>query len=211
MSIRPIVCALAIFYFPVAASAQTFLPSEIVNWHSRSFSGDSDYRYKKAPTGSPYLEASCKSGNASALLHEQEISISKETTLEWTWRLPEPATNNQDERSKSGDDFNARIYVVVKRGFLNLATRAINYVWSSKEPMGSSWENPFSDQAIMLSVADRDAPVQQWQTIHRYIKADFKRYHGIDVDKIDGIAVMVDCDNEHTPRAFHLRQIKIIR
>ncbi len=211
MFARPFVCAFATLYFPVAASAQTFFPSEIVNWQSRSFSGYSDYQYKKTPSGSPYLEASCKSGNASALFHEQEISISKETTLEWTWRLPERATNNQDERAKIGDDFNARIYVVVKRGFLNLATRAINYVWSSQEPVGSSWENPFSDQAIMLSVADQDAPVQQWQTINRYIKADFKRYHGIDVDTIDGIAVMVDCDNGHTPRAFHLRHIKIIR
>ncbi len=209
MFARPLVCAFATFYFPVAASAQTFFPSEIINWQSRSFSGYSDYQYKKTPSGSPYLEASCKSGNASALFHEQEISISKETTLEWTWRLPERATNNQDERAKIGDDFNARIYVVVKRGFLNLATRAINYVWSSQEPMGSSWENPFSDQAIMLSVADQDAPVQQWQTINRYIKADFKRYHGIDVDTIDGIAVMADCDNEKTSRVFHLRQIKI--
>ncbi|MEL7799408.1 DUF3047 domain-containing protein [Idiomarina loihiensis] len=209
MSLRPFVCAFACCLLPVAANAQTFFAQLIASWDSRSFAGASHYEQVKDNRGNTYLKASCQAGNASALYRDQSLDITTDSALSWTWRLPSALPNNPQELQQQGDDFSARLYVVVKRGFLNLNTVAINYVWSSNQPIGASWSNPFTEQAMMVVVANTTTPVGQWQTEHRNIRADFNRFFDIDISTIDGLAIMVDCDNYGVNREFHLRRITL--
>lgn len=193
-----------------AASVETFSPTDIVNWESQLFSGSSTYTI--ATTNSdeqPYLRGSCKTGDASGLFIEQEMAITNTTELRWQWRIPATLPANKHEKTKGGDDFSARIYIIVKRGLFDLSSRAINYVWSSEHNIGEHWANPFTSSAHMVVVSDKKTPVGEWESISRNIQQDFRRFHGIDVTEIDSLAVMVDCDNHGAQREFHLDTIRL--
>ena len=75
-------------------------------------------------------------------------------------------------------------------------TRAINYVWSHQHAKNEVWDNPFAgENARMLAQRDAADAEQVWFEERRNIAEDFKRLHGIDIDHIDGVAIMTDSDN----------------
>jgi glycine cleavage system aminomethyltransferase T len=101
-----------------------------------------------------------------------------------------------NEQSKIGDDYAARIYVVVKGGLAFWQTRAINYVWAGNTKKDSVWPNAFAgDHAMMLALRGPEAPLNVWQTEKRDIRADFKRLLGQNIQSIDAVAIMTDTDN----------------
>lgn len=111
------------------------------------------------------------------------------------WRAAEtPAWPAADERSKQGDDFLARVYVI-KEGWVPWRTRAINYVWSRSHPPGSHWPNPYAGQAEMVVVQGPDGAAGPWRGFSRDVAADFKRFHDMEVDSVDAVAIMTDTDN----------------
>lgn len=210
MSLRQFVCAWVVLLVAIPLNAQTFFPTDIVNWQSKEFSGNSSYSVvSSSRQQAPYLVGSCRAGNASGLFLEDEIPITPTTKLRWRWRIPATLPTNPNEKTKAGDDFSARVYVIVKRGFFNLSSRAINYVWSSQDAIGEHWPNPFTKNAHMVVVSDNTTPIGQWQAISRNIQRDFRRYHGIDITEIDSLAIMVDCDNHGASREFHLENISL--
>ena len=125
---------------------------------------------------------------------EVDIDLTKTPYLNWSWQVQNLFKNN-DERSKDGDDYPARIYVVVSGGVFFWNTKAINYVWSSNQPVGSEWPNAFTGNAKMLAVRSGEKQLGQWVTERRNVREDLKKFFGEDVKKIDAIAVMVDGDN----------------
>ena len=42
---------------------------------------------------------------------------------------------------------------------------------------------------------DQNTPTGAWHAFSRDVVADFKRFHGIDVDQVDAVAIMTDTDN----------------
>ena len=62
-------------------------------------------------------------------------------------------------------------------------------------PLGQAFANPFRDEAMMVPLRSGDADTGAWREESVNVKADFKRYFDRDVDRIEGIAVMTDCDN----------------
>jgi hypothetical protein len=104
--------------------------------------------------------------------------------------------NGLNEQSKVGDDYAARVYVVVKGGLAFWQTRAINYVWAGNTQKDSVWANAFAgDHAMMLALRGPEAPLNIWQTEKRDIRADFKQLLGQNIQSIDAVAIMTDTDN----------------
>ena len=117
--------------------------------------------------------------------------------LHWQWRADQIADWPEvDEQIKVGDDFQARVYVV-KKGWLPWQTRAINYVWSRQAAPGTYWPNPFASQAVMV-VVQGPGGAGRWQSVTRNVREDFRRFHGMDVDSVDAVAIMTDGDNTGT-------------
>ena len=85
--------------------------------------------------------------------------------------------------------------MVVKTGFLPWQTLALNYVWSSNQPVGTSWKNAFTDKAVMVVLDSGEENINLWQSHSRNVIEDFKTYFGEEVDTLDGYAIMVDGDN----------------
>lgn len=184
--------ALALAPAAFAQRVSAFTAGELAGWQERSFKGNSHYRIAEID-GERALHASCK-GGASVLYREQKIDLTKTPVLQWAWRVDDTFAAI-DERSKGGDDYPARVYVVVDGGLLAWRTIAMNYVWASEQPKGSAWDSAFTGNAQMLALRSGPAEAGQWRQESRNVREDFRRFHGRDIEHIDGVAVMTDCDN----------------
>lgn len=163
-------------------------------WEAAAFDDIRESEYDIVEVdGRTALRGRC-SDSASVFGIEKDIDLEKAPVLHWSWRV-EGVYPGIDERSKDGDDFPARVYAIIDGGLLKWRTRAINYVWASEAEAGSAWPNPFQSRAMMVAVRSGKARAGEWLSERRNLRDDFKRYFDLDADLVDGIALMVDCDN----------------
>lgn len=160
------------------------------DWNEKSFDGETDYQ---ASNSGEYLSARAENG-ASALFLKREIDVTKTPVLNWRWRAKE-FNGAKDHLVKEEDDFPARIYVVVKNGFLPWDTLAINYVWAGGDIDKTSWPNPFTEKAIMVPVVKGEQGRGEWRQEKVNVVEDFKRLFNKDISRIAGVAIMTDADN----------------
>ncbi|MBK8908639.1 MAG: DUF3047 domain-containing protein [Rhodospirillales bacterium] len=191
---------------PAGAEPLVFTPREILaTWHRESFQGETTY----ALDGEA-LRARCRD-SASGLFLRQTIDLRVTPVIEWSWRVDAVFDGAADETSKAGDDFPARLYVVRESAVLVWRTRAINYVWASAMPQGSNWPNPFASQAHMVALRSGAPPApEQWVTERRNIVEDFRRYHGLEVERIDAVAIMTDCDNRNATAEAWYGKVRLL-
>lgn len=169
-----------------------FSSGSLASWEERSFEGNTRYELVQ-DNGVQVLKGQTR-GQASVLYKERSIDLGKTPIVNWSWKI-DKTYDDIDERTRGGDDYPARLYVVAKVGFLPWETLAINYVWASNTDIGESWENPFTDKAIMVAVDSGDMHAGKWTLHSRNVAQDFKNLFGEDIDEINGYAVMVDGDN----------------
>ncbi len=135
--------------------------------------------------------------SASALIKKMYVDINKYPFLNWSWRI-ENRLVVENENDKSGDDYAARIYVVIDGGIFIWRTRAINYVWANRKSKGEIWENPFAGKnALMVALRNRQDKLSTWYAEKRNVYVDLKRLFGKAFHYIDAIAIMTDTDNSH--------------
>ena len=170
----------------------SFPDKNLDDWKERSFNGNTDYQIVTAG-GAQVLRGS-SDDTASVLYKEQKVSLKDTPWVNWSWRI-ENTLGALPEQTRQGDDFAARVYVVISTGFLPWENIAINYVWASNTAMDTTWFSPFTDKSMMVAVRDADSGVGVWKHERRNVVADFKEYFDMDIDEIDGYAVMVDSDN----------------
>jgi len=173
-----------------------FEPEQISAWPAVEFEGQTDYSLQSAAAAAaPHaaVRAVCDNASASGLILERKIDLGSTPILDWEWRVDSVYTN-LDERSKTGDDYPARIYMIARR-WPQWRSRVISYVWSNAQPVGSDWPNAFAGQFRMLAVRSGSEGLGQWHSERRDVRADFRALHGIDLDTIDALAIMTDCDN----------------
>lgn len=170
-----------------------FSHNRLDGWEQKSFKGETRYQLQTLD-GVMVLKADSYAAG-SGVFKEQRIDLEKTPFLNWSWRIDNrlPGLN---EQSKSGDDYAARVYVVIKGGLAFWQTKAINYVWSSNTPKDTIWPNAFAgDHAMMLALRGPEAPLAVWQTEKRNVRADLQKLFGKDFQAIDAVALMTDTDN----------------
>jgi hypothetical protein len=106
---------------------------------------------------------------ASGLGKEVKINLNKTPFINITWKIENDLPGIK-ENTKKGHDFAARVFAIKKTGATPLSNRAINYVFSSNN-------------------------LENWVTVKSNVKEDFKRFHDLDVNELDGLAIMSDTDN----------------
>lgn len=169
-----------------------FSQSDLAGWEEKSFKGNSRYEFVDMD-GINSLRASTE-GMASGLFKEVDIDLRKTPWINWTWKI-ENIYKNNNERTKEGDDYPARVYVVVSGGLFFWKTRAVNYVWSSHEPEASVWPNAYTANAKMVAVRSGEQLAGLWIKERRNVMEDMKSLFGEDIAQINAVAVMVDGDN----------------
>ena len=131
---------------------------------------------------------------ASGLGKELKIDLNKTPFINITWKV-EKDLRGINENSKKGHDYAARVFAIKKTGATPLSNRAINYVFSSNSDVGDNRPSPYTKKSIDNVLASTKDSFNQWVTVKSNVKEDFKRFHDLDVNELDGLAIMADTDN----------------
>ena len=75
-------------------------------------SEDGGHRRQRVPA---HIDLAKSDAAASGLFNEMRIDVHKTPLINWSWKV-ERGLHDKDERSKPGDDYPARIYVVFSGG-----------------------------------------------------------------------------------------------
>ena len=140
-----------------------------------------------------FLKAEAE-GKASGLGIEKKINLLKTPFINITWKV-EKDLSGINEKSKKGHDYAARVFVIKKTGKTALSNRAINYVFSSNNNIGENWKSPFTKRSIDYVLASTKNNLNEWVTVKANVKDHFEKLHMIDVNEIEGVAIMTDTDN----------------
>ena len=150
-----------------------------------------------------YTLGSNKNGNflkavadnaASGLGKEIKINLDKTPFLNITWKIEQDLSGIKED-TKKGHDFAARVFAIKKTGATPLSNRAINYVFSSNEDVGLNWPSPYTKKSIDNVLSTTKENLDQWVSVKANVKEDFKKLHNLDVNELDGLAIMSDTDN----------------
>lgn len=195
-------CGCVLFFLCMGAMASAgplyiadFPASGLAGWEEKKFQESTSYQLFQLENRQVLLAQS--RNTASALIKKVRIDIEKFPFLNWSWRI-ENRLDTQDERTKYGDDYAARIYVVIDGGIFLWRTRAVNYVWANRAAKGEIWANAFAGKnAQMMALRNRQDPVSTWCVEKRNVYEDLKQVFGTQFHFIDAIAIMTDTDNTH--------------
>ena len=131
---------------------------------------------------------------ASGLGKEVKINLNETPFINITWKV-EKDLSGIKENSKKGHDFAARVFVIKKTGATPLSNRAINYVFSSNNEIGFNSPSPYTKRSIDNVLSTTKNNLNKWVTVKANVKEDFKKFHDLDVNELDGLAIMSDTDN----------------
>ncbi len=165
---------------------------DISSWEKQVFLDETLYQQVKIDNKNVLKATSHAS--ASGLVRKIEIDLNETPYMNWSWKV-DSVLENINEKHKSGDDYAARVYIVISGGFFFWRSRAISYTWSSSQPEGSNWLNAFTDNAVMVAMQSGDKRVGEWVYEKRNILEDVRNLLGSNVTSINAVAIMSDTDN----------------
>ena len=172
-------------------------------------------KVRGADNKTEYLLGSNENGNylkavadnaASGLGKKVNIDLNSTPFINITWKI-EKDLKGINEQSKKGHDFAARVFVIKKTGATALSNRAINYVFSSNENIGDNWPSPYTKKSIDNVLSTTNENFNEWVTVKANVKEDFKKFHDLDVNELDGVAIMADTDNSKSKSISYYQNI----
>ena len=152
-----------------------------------------------------FLKATAENA-ASGLGKEVKINLDKTPFINITWKIEKDLAGIK-ENTKKGHDFAARVFAVKKTGATPLSNRAINYVFSSNSDVGENRPSPYTKKSIDNVLATTKDNLNEWVTVKANVKEDFKKFHDLDVNELDGLAIMADTDNSKMKSISYFQNI----
>ena len=184
-----------------------FTETELANLEVRKVRG--------ADNNTVYTIGSNENGNflkaiadnaASGLGKEVKIDLNRTPFINITWKI-EKDLSGIKENTKKGHDFAARVFAVKKTGATPLSNRAINYVFSSNNEIGFNSPSPYTKKSIDNVLSTTKDNLNEWVTVKANVKEDFKKFHDLEVNELDGLAIMSDTDNSKMTAVAYFQNI----
>ena len=172
-------------------------------------------KFRGADNKTSYTVGSNENGNylkavadnaASGLGKEIKIDLNKTPFINITWKI-EKDLQGIKENTKKGHDYAARVFAIKKTGATPLSNRAINYVFSSNSEVGENRPSPYTKKSIDNVLATTKDNLNEWVTVKANVKEDFKKFHDLDVNELDGLAIMADTDNSKMKSISYFQNI----
>ena len=172
-------------------------------------------KVRGADNNTSYTVGSNENGNflkavadnaASGLGKEIKIDLNKTPFINITWKI-EKDLRGIKENTKKGHDYAARVFAIKKTGATPLSNRAINYVFSSNSDVGENRPSPYTKKSIDNVLATTKYNLNEWVTVKANVKEDFKKFHDLDVNELDGLAIMADTDNSKMKSISYFQNI----
>jgi len=168
-----------------------FSVGSLEGWEARSFKGETDYRIV-TNDGRRVLQAESR-GSASGRYRRLKVDPREYPLLRWSWKVA-GTVSGENARSKGGDDFAARVYVIFP-GFFFWQSRSIAYVWSGSLKKGEAIPNAYTGRVMVVAVESGDLLAGKWVSEERNYLADYRRLFGEEPGSLGAVAVMTDSDN----------------
>ena len=210
---------LKIFYFVI--SSVIFLNSvyaetkKVFEFTEKELNSLEVRKVRGADNKTEYTVGSNENGNflkaiadnaASGLGKQIKIDLNKTPFINITWKV-ERDLKGIKENTKKGHDYAARVFAIKKTGATPLSNRAINYVFSSNSDVGENRPSPYTKKSIDNVLASTKDSLNKWVTVKANVKEDFKRFHNLDVNELDGLAIMADTDNSKMKSIAYFQDI----
>jgi len=144
--------------------------------------------------------------SASGLGKKVNINLNKTPIINITWKVEKDLAGIK-ENTKKAHDYAARVFVIKKTGATILSNRAINYVFSSNNEVGFNSPSPYTKKSIDYVLSTTKDSLNEWITVKSNVKEDFKKFHNLDVDQLDGLAIMADTDNSKLKSVSYFQNI----
>ena len=87
-----------------------------------------------------------------------------------------------------------------------LSNKAMNYVFSSNEDV-NTLSKPVYKKIYWLCIATTKDNFNEWVTVKANVKEHFKKFHKLDLDEINGLAIMADTDNSKLSSIAYFQNI----
>ncbi len=181
----------------------------------------------EAEAGGAVLKAQADA-SASGLIFESEFKVDETPYVEWRWKVEDTVAGG-DARSKQGDDYALRIYIIFPYdpGEVSFGTKlkynaakliygeypplaSLNYVWANRSWDAVMLPNAFTDRAIMFPVESGRDNVGQWRRYRVDIREDYRAAFGSAPPKTASLAVMSDTDNTGTVVTAYVDYIRVL-
>ena len=185
----------------------SFSTSGLSGWSEKSFQGTTEYRIVEEE-GQKVLFARSENA-ASGLVFETDYDPQQFPILSWRWKVSDTIRKG-DSRSKSGDDYAARVYVVFPHWFFP-KTKTLNYIWANQLPKNSSQLSVYTSNDMMIAVESGSAKAGEWVTVQRNLLDDYRQAFGEEPTKVGAIAIMTDTDNTGETAEAWYGDIKALR
>ena len=169
-----------------------FTEDEFKTLKTRKVKGETKWSLGSNDNGN-FIRAEAE-GVGSGLGKEVLINLNKTPFINITWKV-EKELSGIIENSKKGHDFAARVFVVKKTGKTALSNRAVNYVFSSNNSINESWRSPYTKKSIDYVLSTTKNNLNKWVTVKANVKDHFKKLHNLEVNELNGVAIMTDTDN----------------
>ena len=169
-----------------------FTNEEFGQLKKRKVKGETTWTLGSNESGN-FIKAEAE-GVGSGLGKKVLIDLNKTPIINITWKI-EKDLSGINENSKKGHDFAARVFVVKKTGSTALSNRAVNYVFSSNNEIGKYWRSPYTKKSIDYVLSTTKQNLNEWVTVKANVKEHFKLLHDLDVNELNGVAIMTDTDN----------------
>ncbi|WP_171011828.1 DUF3047 domain-containing protein [Pseudomonas sp. 2FE] len=150
---------------------------------------------------------------AGGLLHPLDLAGDQPWRLSWQWRT-ERRLESARFATRAGDDYAARVYVLLDYPLASLAFLArqklrlartfydpqlpaatLSYVWDNRVAPGTRARSAYSEQVEMLVLRGPEAPLGQWLAESRDLRADAIAAFGTAPRRILGVVFAADSDN----------------
>lgn len=197
-----------------AAKPGTALPQ---GWKPVGLRTDaSNTRYTLVENGGSTVMRAESSAGASGIGYQLRADPARHPWLRWRWNIGN-IIESADARTREGDDFPARLYVMfdfpleklpfVERNKLRLARALFDpdlpaatlcYVWDNKTPAGTIMSSAYTERVKVIVVESGSSRVKQWVSFERNIAEDFRAAFGDAAPAVTGIVIATDTDNTGT-------------
>ena len=181
-----------------------FTNEEFDQLKKRKVKGETTWTLGSNESGN-FIKAEAE-GVGSGLGKEVLINLNKTPIINITWKI-EKDLSGINENSKKGHDFAARVFVVKKTGSTALSNRAVNYVFSSNNEIGKYWRSPYTKKSIDYVLSTTKQNLNEWVTVKANVKEHFKLLHDLDVNELNGVAIMTDTDNSKLKAVSYYQNI----
>jgi hypothetical protein len=161
--------------------------------------------------GMEVAKAESNCGASGLVLRLDAIRLDQTPLLSWRWRVDRGLDLHQ-EQTKAEDDFAARVYIMFEfdksrasslqrlrhrlAEFIyrkDIPGSAVNFVWTSRLPAGTVWDNPFEPSAKMIALAQ--GPSTGWRSETVDVVARYRERFRTPIPPPMGLAIMSDSDN----------------